>query len=267
MKKFLIASCILILSSGFLSDTSAQGRGTKKNKKPAAVATPAPTPLPTPQPTVDEPAKRNGRPNGEVSSKGRKAVVPTHFYDFTRPGFTYPHILIEHDDAGKGTISFMKDGFDEMINDPIELTAATVSNINATLAALNFIDSTDVYQTERDHSNMGNMEFTLKQPGRQRTVKYNWSDNKNAKSLMDEYRRIANEYTWKFELSVARENQPLQTPSLLEVLDSYITRREISDPGHLLPLLNELTNDERLPLIARNHAAKLIKQIEKELKK
>ena len=26
---------------------------------------------------------------------------------------------------------------------------------------------------------------------------------------MDEYRRIANEYTWKFEIDVVRQNQPL----------------------------------------------------------
>ena len=31
---------------------------------------------------------------------------------------------------------------------------------------------------------------------------------------MDEYRRISNEYTWRFEIA-ARENQPLQTPGLM----------------------------------------------------
>ena len=83
---------------------------------------------------------------------------------------------------------------------------------------------------------------------------------------MDEYRRISNEYTWKFEITIARQNQPLQTPSLMESIDSYLSRGEITDPPHLLPFLEELSNDERLPLIARNRATKLIKQIEKPKK-
>jgi len=34
----------------------------------------------------------------------------------------------------------------------------------------------------------------------------------------------------------------------------------------MLPLLNELANDERLPLIARNHTLRLIEQIKKKAK-
>jgi hypothetical protein len=113
---------------------------------------------------------------------------------------------------------------------------------------------------------MGNIKFRYKSGGRERTVKYNWTENKDAKALMDEYRRIGNEYTWRFEVSVARENQPLQTPGLIDQMDSYLARGEISDPPHMMPFLTELSNDERLPLIARNHAAKLVRRIEKEVK-
>ena len=80
---------------------------------------------------------------------------------------------------------------------------------------------------------------------------------------MDEYRRISNEVVWKFEIKVATENQPLQTPQLMDEIDSYLARNEISDPAHLLPVLTQLSTDERLPLIARNHAAKLVKQVQK----
>ncbi len=111
---------------------------------------------------------------------------------------------------------------------------------------------------------MGNVTFTLKRDGRSRTAKYNWTDNKAAKMLMDEYRRITNEYTWKFEISIAIENLPLQTPGLMDMLDSYMKRGEISDPPHLLPFLAILSNDERMPLMARNRASKLIKDIEKQ---
>ena len=83
---------------------------------------------------------------------------------------------------------------------------------------------------------------------------------------MDEYRRIANEYTWKFEIDVVRQNQPLQAPGLMTTLDNYLKQNEISDPPHIVPLLTELATDERLPLIARSHAERLVKQIEKTKK-
>ncbi len=111
---------------------------------------------------------------------------------------------------------------------------------------------------------MGNTSFTLNRGGKIRRAKYNWTENKDAKVLMDEYRRIGNEYTWRFEISVGRENQPLETPGQMNVIDGYLQRGEISDPPHLIPFLTELSTDERLPLMARNHALKLIKQIEKK---
>ena len=80
---------------------------------------------------------------------------------------------------------------------------------------------------------------------------------------MDEYRRIANEFTWRFEIASARDNQPLQAPGLMNLIESYVKRNDISDPKNLVPFLTQLASDERLPLMARNKAADLVKYIEK----
>jgi len=71
---------------------------------------------------------------------------------------------------------------------------------------------------------------------------------------------------WQFDMSISRENQPLNAPSLMDELDSYFRRGEISDPPQMVPLLKELSNDERIPLIARNHAMRLVEKIEKAKK-
>jgi hypothetical protein len=110
------------------------------------------------------------------------------------------------------------------------------------------------------------MKFTLKAGERTRTTEYNYTTIKPAKLLMDEYRRIGYQYIWMFDMSLARENRPLDAPGLMRTLDDYIRRGEISDPPQMLPFLTKLTEDERIPLIARNHAEKLIKQIEKQKK-
>jgi len=265
MRKAVITSLFVILFGSLSSGLIAQ---TKKNKKTSkSKPTAAATPKATPETPTDTPTKRNERPDsGNANDTSTVSYSPVYFYEFTRPGFAYERILIEHDEAGKGKISFSKSGSDEMISDPIQLTSVTMSNLTSAFTSLNFLASNENYQTERDHSNMGNVSITVKKDGKQRTAKYNWTENKQAKFLMDEYRRIANEYTWKFEVAVACENQPLQTPSLMVTLESYIKRNEISDPPHLVAMLTELSTNERLPLLARDQAIKIVKQIEKAKK-
>lgn len=267
--KILNASFLtIIVLAAFAGISFAQTKG-KTNKrpagKPATTASPAPTPQTSPEP---EPPKRNERP-GESSPSATQtpkpqAAGPLYSYVFTRPGFTYSRITIEHNESGKGQISFQKTSFDEPIVDPIELSSVTIKNLSGAVTALNFLDSSEEYQVPRDYSHMGNIEFTLKNTGRTRTVRFNWTENKHARVLMDEYRRISNEYTWRFEIDLARQNQPLLTPGLMEAVDAYIARKEISDPTHLVPFLTELSTDERLPLMARNRAAKIIKTIERQ---
>jgi hypothetical protein len=46
--------------------------------------------------------------------------------------------------------------------------------------------------------------------------------------------------------------------------ESLLNRNGWSDPRQLLKLRQDLSTDEHVPLIARNHALRLIKQIEKK---
>jgi len=260
---------VLVLVGLAAVNTSAQKRNSRPApKKPETVASPTPTPEPSPEPTAIQP-KKNERP----STIGKQAVAvqkpskePFYRYEFTQPEFVVSRIVIEHDGDGKGTISFQKRSAEEPLSEPIEISPSTLEKLKAAFAALNFIDSTENYQFERDFSNMGNIAITLKDKGRERTAKYNWTSNKDAKTLMDEYRKVANQAVWMFDINLARENQPLETPRLVEAFDSLLKRNEIADPKQMLPFLVALSNDERIPLIGRNRAGKIIKQIEKQKK-
>lgn len=210
---------------------------------------------------TSETTKTNVRPAAAVENKS------IYFYEFSKADFLISKIFIEHDENGKGKITFQKKDFAELITDPLQLSAATLERLKATWQALNFLDSTETYQTVRDYSNLGAMKFTMKQDGRTRTAEFNWTDNKDAKALADEYRRIGQQFIWIFDITVARENQRLEAPRLLDALDALIRRNEVSDASQMIPLLMELSKDERIPLIARNHALKLIEKIEKGEKK
>jgi hypothetical protein len=234
----------------------------KKNERPIDVAAVSDEPAPS-----NEPQKANqGRKNNARPATKKPDFIPNYFYEFTQPAFVISQINIEHDEKGKGKISFMKQGYDEAVTDPIQVSAASLERINNALTALNFLDSTESYQYEKDYSHLGNIKFKVTKDERTRETKFNWTQNENAKIIADEYRKIGQQYIWIFDVTLARENQPLEAPKLLDSLDSLIRRNEISDAEQMIPFLKELGNDERIPLIARNHATRLVEKIEKSKK-
>lgn len=274
-KVILITKALLILL--VICATLPAFAQTRKRKTPSK-KTPVSTPVKTEEqeivPSVEPPPKKNGRPDGtnvkdspdsvnKRPSSSETSFVPAYHYEFTQPEFIISKILIEHDESGKGKMSFMKKGYDDLISDPIQLSGKTLERINGVLTALDFLASNQNYQYEKDFSHLGTTTFRLTKNGKTRNTTFNWTQNKDARSLMEEYRKIGNQFIWMFDISLARENQPLESPKLMDSLDSMIRRNEISDPTQMVPFLQGLVDDERIPLIARNHAGKLVKQVEK----
>lgn len=276
MKKLSFAVLFLISISILTVLSSAQTKkinSRKANPQPTATVTPkqdetSPVEFSAPKTQtkknerpVDESAKNNSRSN-------KTENAPVYFYEFSQPDFLISKIFIEHDENGKGKITFVEQNIEEPVSDPVQLSDATLEKIKTIWNTLNFLDSTEVYQSaDRDYGHLGNMKFTMKKDGRARTAGFNWTENKDAKALADEYRKIGNQYVWKFDIGVARENQPLETPRMMDALDSLIKRNEIADPTQMIPFLKELGDDEHIPLIARNHALRLVQQIEKQVAK
>ena len=258
---------VIVFGAGITVDAQTKRRNTPVKKSIVAAPEASKTPASTAQDSGNPEPKKNERP---VGGDPRPSVVATttaestHFYEFTQPEFTISKIVIEHDDGGKGTITFTRKMFDETETDPLQISPTALARIAAAYAALNFLDSNESYQYEKDYSHLGVSTFRLKKDGKQRTATFNYTLNKYAKALADEYRKLGNQFIWVFDITVARENQPLEAPRLLDSLDSLIRRNEISDPTQMIPQLNGLADDERIPLIARNHARKLVERIGKK---
>jgi len=247
-------------STPMKSPTAAESEATpaiKKNSRPETESQPTAAPNEKPNETV----KTNERPAAAAENK------PVYFYEFSKSDFLISKVFIEHDENGKGKITFQKKDFAEPVTDPLQLSPATLERVKAIWQTLNFLDSTETYQAVKDFSHLGTMKISMKKDGRERAATFNWTDNKDVKNLADEYRRIGQQFIWIFDVSVARENQPLDAPRLLDALGSLIRRSEISDAAQMLPLLKEISEDERVPLIARNHAVRLTTEIEKSEKK
>jgi hypothetical protein len=238
------------------------------------------TPRPTPTPSVEQrqPKKVSQRPEDakgteEVPASVRAGIpakpkedpnAGRYVYEFKQPDFFVYFIHIEHDDKGRGQIRFERRSDTEQITEPFELSAAALARVRAHWEALGFLDSQANYQGERTYPSMGQTKLNMRRGGRERTAEFNYSQDKDAQGLAEEYRKAAEQSVVVFELQVARESQPLETPKLINKLDALIDRDYISDRQQLVPLIRELTEDERVPLVGRNHATRILKKLEKQ---
>lgn len=212
-------------------------------------------------------AKHNARPQQgagtAVSSSPTKIDVVKYSYEFSQPKFYVKHIVIEHDANGRGTVTFERLNEDTPVTEPIELSANALGRISAAWQALQFLDSSTDYQSNKQFPHLGTMKIGMERGERKRVAEFNWTNDKDAETLVNEYRKAADQAIWVFDVAIARENQPLNAPKLMEVMESMLKRNGVSDPRQLLKLLQDISTDEHVPLIARNHALRLIKQIQK----
>jgi hypothetical protein len=238
------------------------------------------TPRPTPTPSVQqaEPKKVSQRPEDKqgteevpasvragIPAKPKEDPNAAHYtYEFKQPDFFVYFVHIEHDDAGRGQIRFERRSDTEQITEPLQLSPAALARVRGHWEALGFLDSQANYQGERNYPSMGQTKLTMRRGGRERTTEFNYSQNDNAQGLANEYRKASEQSVLVFELEVARESQPLETPKLINRLDSLIDRDYLSDRQQLVPLIRELTEDERVPLVGRNQAARILKKLEKQ---
>ena len=212
--------------------------------------------------------KHNTRPNQTATptapiANNNSSDPVKYTYEFTQPKFYVKHIVLEHDANGRGTVTFERLNEDASVSEPIALSPAALGRINAAWQGLQFLDSTANYQADKQFPHLGTMRIGMERGERKRVAEFNWTNNNDASTLVNEYRKVADQAILIFDISIARQNQPLNAPKLMEAMESLLNRNALSDAPQLLPLLKELSTDERIPLIARNHALRLIKKIQK----
>lgn len=211
---------------------------------------------------------RPEKPDADAQSSPAPAAEKTtgearYRYEFEQPEFVVRRVEIEHDDRGRGTIRFERRTDAEAITDPLEVSPEALARIKGLYEALRFLDSDADYQGKREYPSYGKTRLRLSAGGRERATEFNYPGDPNAMALMQEYRRLTEQAVFVFEIKLAVEMQPLEAPKLMNKLETLLRLNQISDPKQLAPLVRTLSTDERLPLIARNHAVRLLKKLEK----
>ncbi len=211
--------------------------------------------------------KHNARPQQAVpaAAVGANSTEAVKYsYEFSQPKFYVKHIVIQHDANGRGAVTFERLNEDVPVTEPLELSPDALARISTAWQGLRFLDSDTNYQADKQFPHLGTMKISMERGERKRVAEFNWTNNRDAETLINEYRKAADQVILVFDIAIARENQPLNAPKLMETMETLLKRNGLSDPRQLLKLLQDLSTDEHVPLIARNHALRLIKQIEKK---
>ncbi len=253
------------------STTTAAGRAKPTSEKSPEALPPTPTPAPgkannreatrTPAPAA---AEGSGAAGTKADTQAdASATAARYSYEFRQPDFSVRRIVIEHDAEGRGHVSFVRKDSEELFTDPLQIPPAALARILAAWEALKFLDSETSYQSERQFPHLGAMTLGMKRGTRERKAEFNWTNDEQAAALVKEYRGIGEQQLFIFDVTLARQYQPSDTVKIFKRLESLLSRGELSDTAPLIPILRDLATDERIPLMARNHATRLLKKIEK----
>lgn len=187
----------------------------------------------------------------------------THIrYLFENARFTTPLQELEFNGQGQGTFRFKHKDSDEIVN-KLAVSASLLSQIQSLFEELNFLSSSEDYQHKKDFSHLGTVTISLARGGKERTVKFNYTTNQAMSQLREIFQNITSQETRIFELETIRANDPISTPAQLRILESELKSKHVADPERFVPVLQELKLDESVPLIARNHAERLLQMIKK----
>jgi hypothetical protein len=184
-------------------------------------------------------------------------------YKFENPRFDLRVIEIELNSNGVGELKFTRGTSDEILDCKIKLLPATTTRIRNLFEVSDFLASNTEYQDKRDFKHMGWVTLGAKQGARERKVRFNYTLNPHMKELEEIFRGIASQEISLFDIENAERYQPLDVPKQLEMLENDLKLARIAEPARLLTALNEIAGDDSQPLIARNHAKRIIEAIKK----
>lgn len=184
-------------------------------------------------------------------------------YKFENPRFDIRVIEIDLNPNGAGELRFTRGTSDEILDCKIKLLPATLARIRNLFEVSDFLALKTEYQDKKDFKHMGWVTLGARQGARERKTRFNFTTNVHMNELKDIFLGIAWQEISLFDIENAERYQPLDVPKQLEMLENDLKLARIAEPARVLTALNEIAGDDSQPLIARNHAKRIIEAIKK----
>lgn len=184
-------------------------------------------------------------------------------YKFEGSRFYLRIIEIDLGSNGVGDLRFTRGESDEVLDCKVKLMPATIARIRQLFEVSNFLASDTAYQDKKDFSHLGWVTLGARRAARERKARFNFTSNPQMKELQEIFLGIAWQEIALFDIDNAQRYQPLDLPKQLEILENDLKLERIAEPARVLAPLNEIAGDDTQPLIARNHAKRIIDAIKK----
>ena len=182
-------------------------------------------------------------------------------YRFVNANFVISRIEMTIDGSGRGRLTWERRDVNRTQSRDVRVSDAGIAELRDVLARMDFVNSSEQYQTKEDHSNLGETAIRVDQGGSSREVVFNYTKHRDADALGRFLRGIANREMHVTEIEVAVQHQPLETPAAIATLAGEFKAGRLADTASLLPLLKSIVDDASLPVITRNRAGELAAKI------
>jgi hypothetical protein len=197
-----------------------------------------------------------------MNGSAKSGMAFTYRFENTR--FYIPVIDLQINADRGSKLSFKQGESDDTIDQAFTLAPETMDKLLDLITRSKFMESNEDYQSKKDFSHLGWITITATEGQRRRTIKFNYSQNKDVANLADIFRAIATQWIDIFHVKVAVEHQPLDLPAQLDALENDLQLERLAEPEQVARILRDISQDDTLPLIARNHADRIISAIHKK---
>jgi hypothetical protein len=190
------------------------------------------------------------------------ASDPFSRFSYCRENSRGPYELqcVNLDADGKGEVRFKRRGADE-IKVSIELSAAARDHFLSVVAATNYLDQGDTYESGRKVADLGRKTLSIDLPSGNRQADFNYSTRKEVIDLVAFFDALINQETIGFDIDNALQFDRLSIPKRLEQIENELKANRIGDPDRLIPTLDKIQSDSRLMNYARTRAGKIKEEI------
>ncbi|PYS29653.1 MAG: hypothetical protein DMG11_08215 [Acidobacteria bacterium] len=168
---------------------------------------------------------------------------------------------VQLDANAKGEVKFKRREA-ETVNVPIQLSQPARDRFLAVLAATNYLDQGETYESNRKVADLGRKRLTLEMPSGKREASFNFSDRREVMELAAFFENLINQETLGFDVDNAIQFDRLSIPKRLDQIENELRANRIADPERLIPLLDKIEADQRVVNYARTRAGKIKKDIQ-----
>ena len=182
----------------------------------------------------------------------------TYCHDNTRG--PYDMQCVQLDPAAKGEIKFKRREA-ELVSQPIQLSPSAREKFNSLLAATNFLEHPETFESGRKIADLGMKRLSIELPSGKREGTFNFSLRKDITDLSTFFEGLINQETIGFDILNAMQYEKLSIPKRLEQFENELKAGRMADPERMIPILEKVEADPQILNYARAQAGKLKKQI------